>query len=343
MKKSLTIITCLALVFMSFNTVLAENKPIIIKYAYYIPSTSSSAEAIKYFAEEVEKRTGGRVKVKIYWSQSLVKFKDAIDAVGTGLADAAAIAPAYAPAKLPLASVASAPFCMKNYYTGHTAFVDLYNDSDYSALRDEFKGANMVLLSSFAGSSIDFIAKNPINGVDDLKGIKIRSPAFPYNDLYSNLGWIPVSVSWPSVYEALMRGTIGAATTYPNSSIEFKFVEVAKHHTNNRFGNSGGGCEVINLKLFNSLPDDIQKIIKQIGAESIKVQAEVFDEAVENAFLEMEKLGVTFHRWSDEEVKKMMDAVAPATDKFLSSLEKKGHPAKETFKRFQQHQAKYLK
>ena len=345
MKKSLTRLMSIALVFMLCSAVhAAQQEPIIIKFTTYMPSTARATEGLKYFAEELEKRTSGRVKVNMYWSQSLVKVLDTIDAIKTGLADAGQIVPSYTPDKMPLAAVAGAPFCMKGYWAGHKAFYDLYNDPDFPAYHDEFTKNNLLILWSYGGSDIDFLSTKPLRGVDDLKGKKVRSPAHGYNVLFSTLGWVPVSIRWEGLYEGLMRGTVDAALTYPALSIDYKFVEVAKHHTKNRFGNSGGGYVVFSLKLFESLPKDIQKIILDLRLDAFKKEAEAMERVVQDGFSEMEKRSdITLYKWSDAEVAKLMSPVDEAIDKYLTTIEKKGHPAKETFKRFQQHQAKYLK
>jgi TRAP-type C4-dicarboxylate transport system substrate-binding protein len=343
MKKCVSTIIVIGFVFMSFSVLHAEQKPIVLKFAHFTRDKSVFSEDVRYFVKEVKKRTDGRVDFQIYWSQSLVKAKDAISAVDTGLADVAAITPAYTPDLMPLSSVAAAPFCMKNYYSGHTGFMDLYYDSDYSAFREEFANNNMVLLFSWGGCIIEIISKEPVNNIDSLKGKKVRLQAAPYSPLYTDLGWVPVALSPMETYEALMRGTMDAAGTYPMLSLGYKFIEVAKHHTNNRFGNSGGVFIVINRKVFNKLPKDVHNIMKKVGYEAVKHQADAYEKAETASYEAMAKAGVTLYKWTAEEMAKFESAIPAATEKFLNGLEEKGHPAKATFKRFQQHQEKYLK
>ena len=343
MKKILTLVFALVLVFMFCNAVYAEQKPVVLKFAHFLRAKSVFSEDARYFAEEVEKRTNGRVKFEMYWSQSLVKVKDGISAVKTGLADLAAITPAYTPDLMPLASMAGAPFCMTNYYSGHLGFMDLYNDPDYSAFREEFTNNNMILLGSWGGCIIEIISKESLTGIDSLKGKKVRLQAAPYSPLYTSLGWVPVALSPMESYEALQRGTMDAAGTYPMLSLGYKFIEVAKHHTQNRFGNSGGVYTVMNRKAFNKLSPDIQKIMQEVGYEAIKHQAAAYEKAETASYAAMAKAGVTLHTWNKAEMARFKALIPAATEKFLDGLEKRGHPAKATFKRFQMHQAKYLK
>ena len=134
-----------------------------------------------------------------------------------------------------------------------------------------------------------------------------------------------------------------AAGTYPMLSLAYKLIEVAKHHTKNGFGNSGGIFIVMNRKFFNKLPKDIQKIMREVAREAVKHQDDAYNKAEAEAYEAMAKAGVTLYTWSDEEMARFRAAIPKATEKFLAGLEKRGHPAKATFKRFQQHQAKYVK
>jgi TRAP-type C4-dicarboxylate transport system substrate-binding protein len=343
MKKILTLVIALVLAFTFCHAVYAEQKPVKLKFAHFLRAKGVFSEDPRYFAEEVEKRSKGRVKFEMYWSQSLVKAKDAISAVKTGLVDVAAITPAYTPDLMPLASMAGAPFCMTNYYSGHMGFMDLFNDPDYSAFREEFTKNNMIMLGSWGGCIIEVISKEPVDSIDSLKGKKVRLQAAPYSPLYTSLGWVPVALSPMESYEALQRGTMDAAGTYPMLSLGYKFIEVAKHHTENRFGNSGGVYTVINKKVFDKLPQDIQKIMRAVGYEAVKHQAAAYEKAESASYGAMAKAGVTLHKWSDAEMAKFRSEIPAATEKFLDGLEKRGHPAKATFKRFHMHQAKYLK
>ena len=55
----------------------------------------------KWFAQEIEKRTDGRVKIKIFWAQSLGKTSDLPDLVKSGGVDMTMLVPGYYPALFP--------------------------------------------------------------------------------------------------------------------------------------------------------------------------------------------------------------------------------------------------
>ena len=92
-KVAIFILVVLGLVFVtnSFSTICfgAEPfKPKTLKFATGgITETSFFGQHYKWWAEELEKRTGGRIKVQIFWLESLVKGKDMLPAIQSGYTD----------------------------------------------------------------------------------------------------------------------------------------------------------------------------------------------------------------------------------------------------------------
>ena len=56
-----------------------------LRYADGIPENSWFGKHHKWWANEVEKRSGGRLKVQIFWMESLVKFKDMLPGIQSGI------------------------------------------------------------------------------------------------------------------------------------------------------------------------------------------------------------------------------------------------------------------
>ena len=65
----------------------AQSKPIILKYSDPSKEGTARTDATKETMLEIEKRTGGRVKHEFYWSESLVKAKDSLEAIKAGTCD----------------------------------------------------------------------------------------------------------------------------------------------------------------------------------------------------------------------------------------------------------------
>ena len=75
--------------------------------------TTAGAKVDKWWASEIEKRTGGAVKIKIFWAGVLGKAKENLGLIQQGAIDLAAMSPGYFPAQLPFhAAPNSIPMAM---------------------------------------------------------------------------------------------------------------------------------------------------------------------------------------------------------------------------------------
>ena len=80
----------------------AEAKDYVLRYSDIGPPRGPRAEALMWWADELDKRTNGQVKINFFWSQSLVKGKETLKAVGSGLAETGTILGGYTTAGLPI-------------------------------------------------------------------------------------------------------------------------------------------------------------------------------------------------------------------------------------------------
>lgn len=76
-------------------------KTLVLRVAHLSSAIGTGPEYLKKAAAEVEKRTEGRIKFEIYWSESLVKVKEMPKAVQRGVCDVAWVASSYHPAEIP--------------------------------------------------------------------------------------------------------------------------------------------------------------------------------------------------------------------------------------------------
>lgn len=74
-----------------------------------------------------------------------------------------------------------------------------------------------------------FLCNQPISSLADLKGKKVRSFTASMSTLLSELGAVPVTLSFPEVYPALQRGVADCGVTSPTSSNTGKWPEVTSH------------------------------------------------------------------------------------------------------------------
>lgn len=106
------------------------------------------------------------------------------------------------------------------------ASVDAYRSAFNARLEERF-GVTALAIWPF-GPQV-FLCNQPINSLADLKGKKVRSFTASMSTLLSELGAVPVTLSFPEVYPALQRGVADCGVTSPTSSNTGKWPEVTTH------------------------------------------------------------------------------------------------------------------
>jgi len=96
-KGVIVLLSVLFLVGLPLQNSWGKEKEIKLNLATFTPPTGTIGEAIKWYADEVGKHTDQRVKIKVFWAQSLAKQMELPHACRTGTADMVAMVPAYHP------------------------------------------------------------------------------------------------------------------------------------------------------------------------------------------------------------------------------------------------------
>jgi TRAP-type transport system periplasmic protein len=117
----------------------------------------------------------------------------------------------------------------------------------------------------------------PIRTVDDLKGIKMRSPDTPvYVECWKALGATPVVFNFNKIYEALKTGEADAQDNPLNVAELLKLYEVQKYISLTNHMWSGFNL-IANLKMWQGLPADVQRIIERNAEKYVKLQRDDTD------------------------------------------------------------------
>ena len=160
------------LFFATQNAFPAVEKPIELKFASLLPAMHhEQMEVFVPFAKEVEERTNGRVKVSLYPSEALCKAKDLYDCALQGVSELTHFVPSYTAGRFPLTTVMELPIGVPSAKVGTQVIWDLYEKH----LKTEYAGVKILSLWTNQPAHI-FTSKKPIKTLEDLRGLRIRSP-----------------------------------------------------------------------------------------------------------------------------------------------------------------------
>ncbi len=305
-------------------------KPIILKYAAYWPLECPNGLVTNWWMNEIEKRTNGRVKWERYWAQSLVKAADGLKAVSSGISDANIVSVGYGPSDLPLSTALELPLIVpKGSIWVHMKLAEeLYNS--HPAFQKEWNKFNVKVIGLNPVPTGLIITKGKqVKTLEDLKNLKLRSYGYIGRTL-NKMGAVSVSMPAPEMYTAIQRGTVDGAHFVLASIESFKLHEVSKYITVNT-GLEVYAClvDVMNLKTWNKLPTEIQKIIEDINREWVENATRIWMEEEKKAVKFLIEKGLIFYKLPKEEKARWAAASRPTEfyDEWIKEKAKLGLPS----------------
>jgi len=321
-------------------TFAAEVKPIVLRFAEDEPAPSMFAKTRVWWASEIEKRTGGRLKIEIYPGGTLAKGPAIIESVRTRLADGGTMITVFHPGKTPLATVGQNPVGSSNLYANYMAMQELL--LNYAPLQQELAKFHQKALWSYASGTQRLIAKKPLPDLSAIRGLKIRATA-QMASLIGKLGGSPVFIPMGETYEGLQRGTVEGAMAGIAHISPLHFHEVCKHLLMlEGSGINNGAFGTINLDAWKGLPEDIQKVVLEVNNEYPTYLAKAHMEFEEKTLEAFKAAGVTIYTMNPDDKKRLTAVGEEVAKEWTKEMDGKGLPATEILNLLLKASAKYL-
>ena len=308
-----------------------------LKIADTFPSQGFVPEREKNWAENITKKTGGKVKFTFFWSDSLFKQADGATNLKAGVADFARVASTYDPAKTQLWMTLDMPFNARDYWCGISSAVE--TQQEQPDLKKKFDELGFLPVVGYSSGHFHFLSTQPVTKLSDLKGKRIRSYGGARIGMSTVLGVSAIFMPYAQIYEALERGVVDGAEATILLTDSFKHYEIAKNLTLASTGYVVGSGYSINLNRWNSFPDSLKKIFKEAAAEHDMEWARLMmeQEAIKLKDFQ-EKRGVTVREFSAEDKVAFQKAAKEAQELWLSDMDKKNVPARAAWTMFQDKQ-----
>ena len=327
MSKKWTIVLIIAGLVFSMAS-LAPAKTITLSFANQNPDTSwSGIHAIAPWAKQVEEATNGKVKIQIFYSQTLTKGKDAWNATKSGISDIAWCFHGYWSGMTPLADVISLPALpFKTAEKGSEVFWKLYEK--YPSIQKEFSD-NKILLLFTSNPYILITTNKSVKTLEDIKGMKIRMSGGPPTEMMKALGGTPMLIPMPDNYISLQKGVIDGMGAPWEAIHGFRLYEVVNYYTATPFPAVYFSI-AMNKRKWNSLPKDVQDGIMSVSGlkGSMFWGRNHFDTAKEGVMEKAAAEGkkIDLYELPDAERQRWLDIGGkPIWEQWVKSMEAKGH------------------
>jgi TRAP-type C4-dicarboxylate transport system substrate-binding protein len=332
MKKQISYILIFLLLPMStvFGAPAITGKPIELTFAHTNPPITAPAVAAADWAKEVEKLSGGKVKITFVWGGGLLKGPELFDGVKKGIADLGYYVFNMAQG-LHLNFVTQLPFLG---FTSRTSATEIYRKltGKFPQLNDEWQGLKPLGTVVMAPSHL-MTTKKVVRNLGDFKGLKIQSEGFLLDTVFA-LGAVPVQLHIADWYMSLDKGLIDGVATAFGPVTAFRILPLLKNLT--IFGaagiNMGTNNIIMNLKSYNNLPPDIQKIINDtahiFGDRFMELSTADDEKGIEQA----KKAGHVFTYLSNQEITPWREIASRTLhDKWIKDGKAKGLPAEAVY------------
>jgi len=251
----------------------APTETIKLSYSIFFPPTHIQCITATNWANEIEKRSRGRVKITVYPAGSLTKADQCFEGVMTGISDIGMSCFAYTRGRFPLLEGLDLPLG----YPNGAAATRIANDMVNKYKPDELKDVQVLYVHAHGPGIL--ASKKAVKTLDDLKGLKVRATGLS-KMIVEALGGTPIAMSQPETYEALSKGVV-EATLCPIETLKgWKQAEVVQYVVDSSaIGYTTTMFVVMNKSKWSQLPADVQKIIAGVSQEWVAKHGAAWDEA----------------------------------------------------------------
>ena len=225
------------------------------------------------FAEQIDKRSNGALKVNVYPGSSLMKTNAQFSAIRKGALDMTLYPLAYAGGEVSELNIGLMPGLVTSYEQGYG-----WKNAEIGKALTDLLADKGVIIVTWIWQAGGAASRNvPIIAPEDTKGLKFRGGSREMDMVAKAAGATTLSLPSNETYAAMQTGAVDIVTTSATSLISFRLQEVSKHLTISKAGKSYWFMFeplLMSKAIFDKLPKDQQALIMSVGAEMEKFALE---------------------------------------------------------------------
>lgn len=292
----------------------------VIRLGINQPIESPEYKGCEIFKKKLEEQSNGRFEVQIFPSMQLGSMREQAEGVQIGSME-----------------MTLQPVAVLTPFTPDVQLMDLpwlFPTSDIllkvanSKVGDEILASmvekNMVGLGFWNGGAKHFTTNNKeIHVPEDFKGVKMRVMPSPLLIAqYKAWGANPIPIEYAELYNALQQGVVEGQENPLQTIALNKFYEVQ-----NTMILSGHGymtyIMVANKTWFDKLPQDLQKLLRDINKEASLEESKLVAENEVKFLEQIKNSGIKVYELNPEEKAKFREASLPVHEEFAKTEKQK--------------------
>ncbi|MEQ2457458.1 TRAP transporter substrate-binding protein [Flavonifractor hominis] len=272
----------------------ANDPKVTLTYAEVNPLDTISGQTATAFKEKVEELSGGSITIDIQASGVLGSENDVLDTM-LGGGDTIDISRISAFALNSYGAEKSVMLTLPFVFETRDHYWNFATSDLATEMLNEPQEVGLPVRGLFYGEEgfRHFFTKDPIEGIEDLAGMKLRVSNDPImNGLVEGLGASPTVVSFNELYSALQTGVVDGAEQPIANYASNAFNEVAPYLILD--GHTMGAIEVIiSDNAWNELTEAQQNVLMEAGAYAQEFNRNLSETQENEVLEELKAKGVT--------------------------------------------------
>jgi len=294
-----------------------EAKPRLIRLGYGLNEQSNQGRAVRFFAEQVEKASGGKLKVRAIGAAALGPDTQMQSALVGGAQEMMVGSTATLVGISREMALWDAPFLINNVQEADALLDGPIGQRLLAHLQDK----GLVGLAYWENGFRNLTnSKRPISKLEDLSGIKLRvMQNNVYLDSFKALGSNAVPLAFSELYTALDTGAVDGQENPFNTILSSKFYEVQKYLTVTNHVYSPW-VVLVSKKWWDQLTPAEQKILADAARASRDFERKDTREEAAGAIAELRKKGMQVNELAPAEAARMRSGLTRVYANLGSSI-----------------------
>ncbi|WP_136414706.1 TRAP transporter substrate-binding protein [Herbaspirillum sp. ST 5-3] len=293
----------------------ADFQPRIIRFGYGLAEDSNQGRAAKFFADDLAKRTGNKIRMKGFGNASLGSDIQMQNALIGGAQEMMVGSTATLVGIVSDFGVYDLPFVFRNEKEADAILDGPFGQALMAKLQEKGLVGLVYWENGFRNLTN---SKHPITKMEDLKGIKLRVMQNPvYIDMFKGFGANAVPLAFSELFTAMETGTVDGQENPVTTIQSSKFYEVQKYLSLTKHVYSPW-IVLASKKWWDGLNADERKAVQDSAFAARDFERKDTREASAKAIDFLKSKGMQVTVVSDKEIERMQETTRQAMYKFAN-------------------------
>jgi tripartite ATP-independent transporter DctP family solute receptor len=302
LRRTLVAATAATALTLSFATAAQDIKPRLIRFGYGLNEQSNQGRAVRMFAEQVEKNSGGKMKIRAVGAAALGSDVQMQQALMGGAQEMMSGSTATLVGITKEMALWDTPFLISNAKEADTLLDGPIGEKIKAKLEEKGLVGLVYWENGFRNLTNN---KRPVKKMEDLDGVKLRvMQNNVYLDSFKMLGANAVPMAFSELFSALETNTVDGQENPYNTILSSKFYEVQKYLTVTNHVYSPW-IVMVSKKYWDQLSKDEKKVLMDAAKASREFERKDTRDEASRAMADLKAKGMQVNELDMAEASRM--------------------------------------